>query len=673
MSSRRSVLGTIIVVFLIVFVSAALAGTSLFYYILLKELPGIAALKDYRPSITTRVYADNGELIDEFFLEDRKVIKYEDIPKIVIQAFVAAEDARFFQHKGFDMQSMSRAFFKNLEAGRIVQGGSTITQQVAKVLYLSSERSYLRKIKEAILAYKIDKYLTKEEIITLYLNHIYLGHGTYGIEAASQGYFGKSARDMTLAEAALLAGLPKAPSSYSPYNHPDKAYQRQAYVLSRMQEDGFISKNEKDQAIATKLRFRSIKPKDKIAPYFIENVRRYVQEKYGSDVLYKEGLEVYTTLNIHMQKAARDAVEQGLKEIEERQNFEKGLVQGALFALDPKSGAIRSMVGGRDFNRSEFNRATQSRRQPGSAFKPLIYTAAFDKGMTPSTVIVDAPIVYPDPSSPDGVWKPKNFDEKFLGPTTLHNALVHSRNIITIKVLEEIGIDYTTAYAANMGIASPISRNLSIALGTSGVTLQELVRAYGVLANEGKRVQPFFIKKIIDRTGHVFEETQPKVEQVIDPRIAFMTSYVMQDVVESGTGQRVKRLGRPVAGKTGTTDDTRDAWFLGFTPTLVAGVWVGFDQERPLGKLEVGGRAAAPIWLYFAEKALDRMPAEVFPIPEGIVFIKVDPKTGVPARFWTKGARFEAFLEGTTPENAEPVDPASLPEGVRKFDMDPNF
>ncbi len=672
-SSRRSVLGIVIVVFLIVFVGAALAGSSLLYYLLLNELPSIAALKDYRPSITTRVYADNNELIDEFFLEDRKVIKYENIPKIVIQAFVAAEDTRFFQHKGFDMQSMSRAFFKNIEAGRIVQGGSTITQQVAKLLYLSPERKYMRKLKEALLAYKIDRYLTKEEIITLYLNHIYLGHGTYGIEAASQGYFGKSASDLTLAEAALLAGLPKAPSNYSPYLHPDKAYQRQAYVLSRMLEDEYITKPERDRALSMKLRFRSIKPKDKIAPYFIENVRRYVQEKYGSDVLYKEGLEVFTTLNIQMQKAAREAVEKGLKEMEERENYEKGLVQGALFAMDPKSGAIRAMVGGRDFNRSEFNRATQSRRQPGSAFKPLIYTAAFDKGMTPSTVIVDAPIVYPDPSSPDGVWKPKNFDEKFLGPTTLHNALVHSRNIITIKVLEEIGVDYATAYAANMGITSPLSRNLSIALGTSGVTLQELVRSYGVLANEGKRVQPFFIKKIVDRTGHVFEEVQTKVEQVIDPRIAFMTSYIMQDVVESGTGQRVKKLGRPVAGKTGTTDDTRDAWFMGFTPSLVAGVWVGFDQERPMGRQEVGGRAAAPIWLYFAEKALEGMPVEVFPVPEGIVFTKVDPQTGAPARFWTKGAIFEAFLEGTTPENAETVDPAHLPEGVRKFDMDPNF
>ena len=672
-SSRRSVLGIIIVTIIVIFVGAALAGSSLLYYLLLKELPSIAALKDYRPSITTRVYADNNELIDEFSLEDRKVVKYEEIPKMVIQAFVAAEDARFFQHKGFDMQSMSRAFFKNLEAGRIVQGGSTITQQVAKALYLSPEKSYLRKLREALLAYKIDTYLSKEEIITLYLNHIYLGHGTYGIEAASQGYFGKSASDLTLAEAAMLAGLPKAPSSYSPYLHPDKAYQRQTYVLTRMLEDHYITQAQKEKALSRPLRFRSIKPKDKIAPYFIENVRRYIQEKYGSDVLYKEGLEIYTTLNIQMQKAAREAVEQGLKEMEEREGYEKGLVQGALFAMDSKSGAIRAMVGGRDFNRSEFNRATQSRRQPGSAFKPLIYTAAFDKGMTPATVIVDSPIVYPDPSSPDGVWKPKNFDEKFLGPTTLHNALIHSRNIITIKILEEIGVDYAASYAVNMGITSPLSKNLSMALGTSGVTLQELVRAYGVLANQGKRVQPFFIKKIVDRTGQVFEETQPKVEQVIDPRIAFMTSYVMQDVVESGTGQRVKKLGRPVAGKTGTTDDTRDAWFMGFTPSLVAGVWVGFDQERSLGRQEVGGRAAAPIWLYFAEKALSGMPVEVFPIPEGIVFTKVDQKTGAPAKPSTKGAIFECFLEGTTPENAQTVDPSRLPEGAFKFDMDPNF
>jgi penicillin-binding protein 1A len=273
----------------------------------------------------------------------------------------------------------------------------------------------------------------------------------------------------------------------------------------------------------------------------------------------------------------------------------------------------------------------------------------------------------------DPGWQPKNFDEEFKGPTTLHHGLIYSRNIVTIKILEEIGLGYASSYAANMGITSPLTRNLTLALGSSGVTLQELVRAYGVLANEGKRTLPFFIKKIVDRTGQVFEEAQPRVEQVIDPRIAFMTSYVLQDVVESGTGQRVKRLGRPVAGKTGTTNDTRDAWFMGFTPSLVAGVWVGFDQERPLGKNEVGGRAAAPIWLYFAEKALQGTPAEVFPVPEGIVFVKVDPHTGTPATAATKGAIFQCFLEGTAPENATPVEASKLPGGVFKFDLDPNF
>jgi penicillin-binding protein 1A len=660
-SSLRSLLGIAVISFLVLFVGAALAGSSVVYFALLQELPSIAALKDYRPSITTRVYADNNELIDEFFLEDRKVVKYEDVPKIVIQAFIAAEDSRFFQHGGFDMQSMFRAFFKNVKAGHIVQGGSTITQQVAKQLYLSPEKSYMRKVKEALLSLKIEKYLTKEEIITLYLNHIYLGHGTYGIEAASQGYFGKSAKELTLPEAAILAGLPKAPNAYSPYTHPDKAYQRQAYVLTRMLEDGYITAKERDRALATRVRLRSIKPKDKIAAYFIENIRRHILEKYGGDVLYKEGLEVYTTLNIKMQTAARDAVERGLAEIEEREDYKKGELQGALYAMNPKTGAVMAMVGGRSFQRSEFNRATQSQRQPGSAFKPLIYTAAFDKGMTPSTVIVDSPIVYPDPQQPDGMWAPQNFDRKFLGPTTLHNALIHSRNIISIKVLEEIGVDYAVSYARNMGITSPLFRNLSLALGTSGVTLQELVRAYGVLADGGQRVQPFFIKKIVDRTGHVFEETHPKAEQVMDPRIAFITTYIMQDVVESGTAQLIKKLGRPVAGKTGTTDDTRDAWFLGFTPSLVAGVWVGFDQEREMGKQEVGGRAAAPIWLYFAQKALEEMPAETFPVPEGIVFVKVNPQTGAPVKQANGRAIYECFIEGTTPDGVETILPENLP------------
>ena len=667
---KSSGLGTILLVIILSCVLLAFIASSITFYVIFKDLPSIAALKDYRPSIATRVYADNNELIDEFFLEDRKLIKLPDVPKIALQAFVAAEDARFYQHKGFDLFSMVRAFLKNVEAGRIVQGGSTITQQVAKSLYLSSERSYARKIREAILAYKIDKYLTKDEIMNLYLNHIYLGHGTYGIEAASEGYFGKSAKYLTLPEASLLAGLPKAPSTYSPFLHFDKARQRQAYVLDRMIEDGYISPAEKDRALATPIKLKSIRPKEKIAPYFVENVRRYVLEKYGSDVLYKEGLEIHTTLNIDMQMAARDAVERGLQELEAREKYEKGTVQGALFSMDVRTGEIKAMVGGRDFKKSEFNRATQARRQPGSAFKPFIYTAAFDKGMTPTTRIMDAPIMYEDRSSPDGFWRPKNFDGKFNGPTTLRTALVQSRNVITIKLLQEIGVDYAAAYATNMGISSPLSKNLTMALGTSAVTLQEMVTGYDVLANQGKRVTPFFIKKIIDRTGHVFEENQAKSEQVIDPRIAFMTSYVMQDVVESGTGRRVKSIGRPVGGKTGTTDDMRDAWFIGFSPSLIAGVWIGFDQERSLGKQEQGGRAAAPIWLYFMEKAVRGKPVEVFPVPDGIVFIKVDPHSGIPATRSTQGAIFECFLEGTTAGSAVPIEIEESMEDITKNNTD---
>ena len=633
----------------IVLILVVTIGGTIIYYALTIDLPEIDTLKDYRPSIASSVYDDNNELIDDFFLEDRKIVNMTEIPKVVQYAFIAAEDSRFYQHQGFDIQSIFRALLKNFEAGHIVQGASTITQQVARLVYLSPEKKYMRKVKEAILSYKIDKYLAKDEILNLYLNQIYLGHGTYGIESASLGYFGKSAKELTLPEAALLAGLPKAPNAYSPFLYFERAKQRQVYVLSRMVEENYITQAEMDKAVKVKLKLRDINPKDKVAAYFVEHIRRYVQEKYGADVLYKEGLSIYTTLNLATQKAARDALEKGLAELEDREKYERGLVQGALYCMDVKTGAIRAMVGGRDFSKSEFNRATQSRRQAGSAFKPLIYTAAFDKGMNPSTRFVDSPIVLEDPSLEEGLWKPKNFDEKFLGPITMHTALVQSRNIVTIKILQEIGIDYAASYAMNMGITSPLTRTLSLALGSSGVTLQELVNAYDVLANGGKKVTPFFIKKIVDRTGNVFEEAVVKSEQVIDARIAFMTSYVMRDVVESGTGRRVKSLGRPVAGKTGTTNDIRDAWFIGFTPSLIAGVWIGFDQEKTLGKNEVGGRAAAPVWLYFMEKVVKNTPVENFSTPEGIIFIKVNPQTGLTADWSDKGAIYEAFLEGAPP------------------------
>lgn len=626
------------------------AFSAIGYYAFTMDLPGIDALKDYRPSISSRVYDDRNELVDEFFLEDRKLVKLAEVPKVVIQAFVAAEDSRFFEHKGFDLLSIFRAVFKNIGAGHIIQGGSTITQQVAKMMYLSPEKKYARKFKEAILAYKIDKYLNKNEILNLYLNQIYLGHGTYGIESASLGYFGKSARDLKLHEAALLAGMPKAPSNYSPFLHYDKAKQRQYYVLERMMKDGYISEEEMKTAYAAPLELRPIRPKDKMAAYFVEMVRRYVQEKYGADVLYKEGLSIYTTLDLTAQKYAGEAMERGLKELEERNKYEPGLVQGALFCMDVKTGAIRAIIGGRDFNKSEFNRATQASRQAGSAFKPIIYTAAFDKGITPATVFDDSPLEIEDVSQPDGIWKPKNFDGKFMGPITVRKALVLSRNVVTVKILQEIGADYAVSYAMNMGITSPLINTLSLALGASGVTLQELVQSYGVLANQGQKVTPYFIKKIVDRTGNVFEETQVQPEQVIDPRIAFLSIHVMQDVVTSGTGTHVRSIGRPVAAKTGTTNDSRDAWFIGATPSLIAGIWVGFDQERSLGSEEVGGKTAAPIWLYFMEKVLQKSPVETFPVPEGIVFEKVNPQTGASAGASERGIK-EAFLMGSSPNS----------------------
>jgi penicillin-binding protein 1A len=313
------------------------------------------------------------------------------------------------------------------------------------------------------------------------------------------------------------------------------------------------------------------------------------------------------------------------------------------------------MVGGRAFKRSEFNRATQSRRQPGSAFKPLIYTAAFDKGLTPATIVMDSPVVFKDALG-DSDWRPKNFDAKYHGPTTLRDALVYSRNVVTIKVLKDIGVRYAVDYARNMGIESPLSENLSLALGTSGVTVQEMVRAFGVLANEGKKTEPYFIRKIVDRTGSIFEEHVPNVEPVIDAKVAYITTSVLQDVVQRGTGWRVRAIGKPVAGKTGTTDEYKDAWFVGYTPSLVAGVWVGYDDGRPLGKAEVGGVAAAPIWLYFMEKALAGQPAENFRVPEGIVFVKIDPKTGLLASPFSPDARTECFLEGTAPTEYAPSD-----------------
>lgn len=737
-----------------------------------RDLPVISSLKDYRPPIITSVYSDDNRKIAEFYNERRIVTPFTEIPEMLTHAFIAAEDARFYKHKGIDMVSIIRAFFKNIEAGSIVQGGSTITQQVTKSFLLTSDRTYTRKIKEAILAYRIDKAFSKEEILYLYLNQIYLGHGAYGVEAAAENYFGKSCRELNLAECAVLAGLPQAPSRYSPFKYPEKAKERQIYVLNRMVAEEYITNIEATEAIGTPL---DIKPRknwyiEKV-PYYTEYVRQYIEKTYGPDILYREGLQIYTAVNIEMQKAAREQIEKGLYELDKRQGYRgplrklapeefeafsfelqneldqsgmlqegatvKGVVievddakklavvrignsrgtieltdmkwarkpdpevasyesslkqvsdalhegdviqvkalhpvkdsgtdgpqtwklsleqepkaESALLSIESESGMVKAMVGGRDFRKSQFNRAIQSRRQPGSAFKPIIFAAALDKGYTPATIIIDSPIVMED-TIHNFKWKPKNYAEKFYGPTLFREAMAKSRNVVTIKILKDIGIDYVIDYANRLGVTSHLNRDLSIALGSSGVSLLEIVRAYSVFNNMGYLVDPVFITKIVDRDGNILEDTLPKRKKVIDSSTAYIMTSLLESVVKTGTGRRVKALNRPVAGKTGTTNNLFDAWFVGYTPRYTTGTWVGFDDEATLGKEETGSRAASPIWLGFMQKILEDKPVRVFQVPEGVIFCKIDSKSGLLPISESKKTIFECFKEGTAPTEYE--------------------
>ena len=749
----------VVIAFMAVCTALAIYGV---YFYLSKDLPRIATLADYRPPIITTVYSDDNRKIAEFFKERRIVISLDEMPLMLKQAFVAAEDSRFYKHQGIDFLSIVRAFFKNIEAGTIVQGGSTITQQVTKSFFLTPEKSYTRKIKEAILAYRIDRTFKKEEILFLYLNQIYLGHGAYGVQAAAENYFGKSVLELNLAECAILAGLHQAPSRYSPFRYPERARERQVYVLNRMVAEGYISNIEAAEAINTPLEIKERRNwYIEEVPFYTEHVRQYIENKYGADMLYAGGLRVYTAVNIEMQKIAREEIAKGLLALDKRQGYRgpirnlpgeeieaytkeiqlrmeesvpqegqtvEGVViavddgrdsitvrmgkaigmlpvddmrwarkpdpevafyearvrrpsevltvgdvilvrikkkkmepepwelaleqipnaQSALLSLEAETGHAKVLVGGSDFKRSQFNRAIQSRRQPGSAFKPLIYAAAIDKGYTPATVLIDSPIVFQDMES-DFKWKPQNYEEKFHGPTLLRNALAHSRNVITIKILKDIGIDYAIAYAQKLGITSQLSRDLSIALGSSGVSLLELVKAYSVFDNAGYLIEPVFVIKVLDRDGNVLEEAAPTRQKVIEKNTAYIITSLLEGVIKEGTGRRVRELNRPVAGKTGTTNNLYDAWFVGYTPRYITGTWVGFDEEGPLGKDETGSRAASPIWLGFMKRILEDKPIRVFQVPEGVVFSKIDAETGLLPIPESKKVIFECFKEGTAP------------------------
>lgn len=643
--------GKSVFLYLFLIVMAILIGGASGYVMFsVWDLPEVQTLEEYKPSITSRVYSDNNKLLAEFFLENRTPVVLENVPELLIKALIATEDARFYSHHGLDFRGIARALYRNIRAGKVLEGGSTLTQQLAKVLFLTPERSYTRKLKEMTLALRIEQRYTKREILSLYLNQIYFGSGAYGVEAAAQIYFGKSAKNLNIEECALLAGLPRSPKYYSPFKAPVSALGRRAYVLNRMVAAGVITSAQAEEAKRTPFPLQTPAKSEGPAPYFVEYVRQKVEERFGSSILYTGGLNIYTSMNDELQQYAEDAVASGLAKIEARHKKKaKAPLQAALIAIEPLTGRIRAMVGGRDYSQSQFNRSWQALRQPGSAFKPIIFAAALNRGFGSSDILDDSPLTIKVDRNKN--WKPENFTRTYQGPVTLSRALTQSLNVPTVRMLEKIGVDEAIQYAKKLGIRSSLAPYLSLALGSSDVTLLELTSAYAVFANHGIKIGPVSILMIKDNTGRVLYMNDTVPTQVTSPETAFLVTNLLKGVIARGTGWKARELGRPVAGKTGTTNDYRDAWFIGYTPVLVAGVWVGYDDQSSTGPKETGARAALPLWLEFMKKAHTGREPEDFPAPEGIIFKQVEPRTGLLCAENCKSSVREAFLPGTEPRS----------------------
>ena len=659
------------------------------------DLPQVDALEAYRPSSITELYDDQGKVIGSFALQRRVVVGYDDFPPVLRDALVSIEDKDFYKHSGINFWRIVGAAYRDIESGGKVQGASTLTMQLARNLFLSPDRRWQRKVQEAVLAIQIERRFTKPQIFTLYANQIALGHGVFGFEAASEFYFSKPAKQLTLPEAALLAGLAKGPSFYSPINHPDRAQKRRNLVINAMVEDGKITAAEANEARSAPLGLRLAHDPNSLAPYFVEEIRRYLENKFGTDQVHEGGLKVYTSLDVELQEAANRAVLAGLAAYERRHGWKGRLenvaegaaldkyshpdwddepevggyihalvtsvgpgiatlkfgryttalgqadvqwtqhrladilktgdicyvkiislgangaakvsleqdsgAQGALMAIDNTTGAIKAMVGGRDFNTSKFDRATQALRQVGSSFKPYVYTTVNDGGASPDDTVLDEPVSFDTPSGP---YTPHNYDEKFEGIITLRRALAQSRNIPALKLADKVGIKSVIDYAERFGITSKLPPYLPVALGSAEITLLEQTSAYSVFPNDGVRVSPRFITRVTDYEGRVLEEDFPEVKDVISAPTARIMTSMLREVVLHGTGMAAARLPFPVAGKTGTTNDFTDAWFVGFTPTMTCGVWVGYDEKKSLGARETGAHAALPIWMNFMTVAM---------------------------------------------------------------------
>ena len=699
-----------LIIGLLVLVSALVGATVGLLLVYSTDLPQVDQLEHYRPSSITELYDDQGRTIGSFALQRRVVATYDDYPPVMRQALISIEDKDFYRHWGINVWRIAGAAYRDIRSGGRVQGASTLTMQLARNLFLSPDRSFHRKIQEALLAVQIERRFTKPQIFTLYANQIYLGHGVYGFEAASQFYFSKPAKKLTLDEAALLAGLPKSPTYYSPITHPDHALKRRNLVINSMLEDGEITAQQATVARDQPVQLNLAHDPDSLAPYFVEEIRRYLEGKYGSDQVHEGGLKVYTSLDMDLQRAANRAVFDGLAAYDRRHGWRGRLqnvltgdvtlanyqhpdwegdpevnsyvhalvtavtpasasvrfgrysatltsadaawtrkrlsaivkpgdiayvkvlalnadgkarvgleedsgVQGALVAIDNASGEIKAMVGGRDFNLSKFNRATQALRQVGSSFKPYVYTAAIDRGATPDDTILDAPISFPMPTG--AAYEPHNYDEKFEGTITLRRALAQSRNIPALKLADNIGIKIVIDYAHRFGITSNIPPYLPVALGAVEVTPIEQTSAFSVFPNDGVHITPRYITKVTDYEGRTLEENFPDVRDAVSARTARTMTAMLREVVLHGTGIAASTLKYPLAGKTGTTNNFTDAWFVGFSPSITCGVWVGYDEKKFLGARETGARAALPIWMDFMKAALaGKDPGEFQPPPD---------------------------------------------------------
>lgn len=612
---------------------------------LLRDLPEIQALETYRPKQPTRIVDREGRLLKTLYEERREWVGYAQFPRPLVQAITSIEDRKFFEHSGLDWRGIARALFVAVRDRRITQGGSTLTQQLAKSLFLSPEKSLERKLREAWLSYQIERRYSKERILELYLNQIYLGDGNYGVAAAARSYFDKPLGDLTIEEAALIAGLPQAPSAYNPRVHPDKAKVRRNQVLDAMAATGALPSGMASSLKETPIRLAR-KTEVAEAPYFVETVRRQLEREFtrrfgdtrGDSLLYGGGLTVHTTIDLDAQQAAEHAVWQGLQELRERQKMPeatdfplKDWPQGALLAQSVKTGDVLAWVGGTDYALTPFNRVNQALRQPGSAIKPVIYAAALLSGWTQAGLLDDSPLIY---FIGNKEWTPDNYDGEFEGWMTLRYALQKSKNIPAIRLLEQVGHRPVQRLARRMGIASPIHPNLASALGASETTLSELVQAYGTFASGGTTCKARRIDRVENPEGLVIYEDPHDCRPVLQPQEAYLMVDLLRNVIAEGTGRSARGLQSlaELGGKTGTTNDNVDAWFVGFSPQWVVGTWTGFDTPRTLGPNETGGHAALPAWKYFMEGLLTHMPGETeFAIPPGIHFVEMDPLTGDPA------------------------------------------